>query len=225
MQMRSRAPPLAASSPMHGRALQSRQSPCGSPAGACVGCAPHRPLGRIPLKDVIRFKERQWFVEELEVRGMWSACSRQPPADASTCGRMALPAGVAGPSLLLAATSLCSSSGASPSPHGLFFPWALSVAGPCACRPCVCLKYHPSSNTPPSPVPRTRATAMPTPCCAWPKCTCMARAASATLPWRRSGSRRQGACTPWLQLPRAASSHRPLPRSHGAACAGVACAL
>jgi len=23
--------------------------------------------GRIPLKDVIRFKERQWFVEELEV--------------------------------------------------------------------------------------------------------------------------------------------------------------
>lgn len=24
--------------------------------------------GRIPLKDLIRFKERQWFVEELEVR-------------------------------------------------------------------------------------------------------------------------------------------------------------
>lgn len=28
-----------------------------------------RPQGRIPLKDVIRFKERQWFVEELEVGG------------------------------------------------------------------------------------------------------------------------------------------------------------
>ncbi len=24
--------------------------------------------GRIPLKDVIRFKERQWFLEEIEVR-------------------------------------------------------------------------------------------------------------------------------------------------------------
>ncbi|KAF6251803.1 hypothetical protein COO60DRAFT_1644616 [Scenedesmus sp. NREL 46B-D3] len=27
---------------------------------------PHRNDGRIPLQDLIRFKERQWFVEELE---------------------------------------------------------------------------------------------------------------------------------------------------------------
>jgi hypothetical protein len=27
----------------------------------------HRNDGRIPLQDLIRFKERQWFVEELEV--------------------------------------------------------------------------------------------------------------------------------------------------------------
>jgi hypothetical protein len=31
--------------------------------------------GRIPLKDLIRFKERQWFVEELEVGGSLSSCS------------------------------------------------------------------------------------------------------------------------------------------------------
>jgi hypothetical protein len=34
----------------------------------CV-CVCRRTDGRIPLKDLIRFKERQWFVEELEVRG------------------------------------------------------------------------------------------------------------------------------------------------------------
>lgn len=29
--------------------------------------APCRQHGRIPLPDLVRFKERQWFVEELEV--------------------------------------------------------------------------------------------------------------------------------------------------------------
>lgn len=38
-------------------------------AAACL----RRADGRIPLKDLIRFKERQWFVEELEVRREWTA--------------------------------------------------------------------------------------------------------------------------------------------------------
>jgi hypothetical protein len=36
--------------------------------------------GRIPLKDLIRFKERQWFVEELEVgEDQWRRRSGKGP--------------------------------------------------------------------------------------------------------------------------------------------------
>lgn len=39
-----------------------------APSCMCL-CVHRRTDGRIPLKDLIRFKERQWFVEELEVGG------------------------------------------------------------------------------------------------------------------------------------------------------------
>lgn len=32
---------------------------------------------RIPLKEVVRFKEKQWFVEELEVRVIMALGRRQ----------------------------------------------------------------------------------------------------------------------------------------------------
>lgn len=55
-----------------------------SPLCVCVCCVLcRRTDGRIPLKDLIRFKERQWFVEELEVRTLlgkgacWVGCTAQ----------------------------------------------------------------------------------------------------------------------------------------------------
>ena len=59
------------------RRLQQGTEP--SPVVCGVLC--RRTDGRIPLKDLIRFKERQWFVEELEVRTLlgkgacWVGCT------------------------------------------------------------------------------------------------------------------------------------------------------
>lgn len=78
-------PAHAQTRPTHHMQLSSF-TPCIDHAGIdhrllCIACVFRHTDGRIPLKDLIRFKERQWFVEELEVRGPHSSTAMWGRAD------------------------------------------------------------------------------------------------------------------------------------------------
>jgi hypothetical protein len=67
--LRGGAPPAAARAPLAGPPSPPAPSQNPGPLSPPTPLNP-RDQGRIPLQDLVRFKERQWFVEELEVGRM-----------------------------------------------------------------------------------------------------------------------------------------------------------